>query len=563
MQLIAEQREDSRMTRQLSVGLLLLAIGLALPPTIGMAQGGNQNFQVEDSGQSVDIIVGTSRRLRFDYRYNEAMVENPDVIKATPAAANELLVTGLKPGLSTVTIADEATPPNLQTITVHVGIDVRKLEHLFKTHFPGSAVSVHPLETGVLLKGYVSKAAHIENIVRVATDFFPTTVINQIQVDGSQLVAIKVKVYEVSRTKLRKLGVDWAFLADDVGVVSSVSGLISSISTPAVRAAATAGNPNQNLAFGVLNDSSSFDLFIQALEQNNLAKLLDQPTLVTQHGRPAEFLSGGELPIAVPSGLGTTSIEFRPFGTKLDIVPLIHGGGEMTLEVRAEVSEVANDLSNTAGVPGFRVRRVNTGVKMMAGQTLALAGDYREETETEHRGVPFLMDHPWWGSAFRRVEETVNETELVFLITPKFISPIDPQQAPRLGPGQLTSSPSDHELYMNGYTEVPRCNDDCPVNDRFDDPSFNRGNQPRLLPQANIQQGTEEASGQNYMRPNQMQQQGFEREGTFQPASSTQQAPAVGAGVGSWPKQQTVTPPAPPATPAKRTGFRWPSQKSD
>ena len=231
------------------------------------------------------------------------------------------------------------------------------------------------------------------------------------------------------------------------------------------------------ISFGVLGNDTSFFKFIEALEQNNLAKLLDQPTLVAQNGRPAEFLSGGEIPIAVASGLGTNSIEFRPFGTKLDIVPLIHGQGEVTLEVRAEVSEVDNSLSFGSGVPGFRVRRVNTGVRMKAGHTLALAGDYREEIETEKRGVPWLMHAPIIGSAFRRVQDNKIESELVFLITPRFISEVDPTLVPRLGPGQLSEQPSNHKHYLNGYTEVPNCNDDCPTSDRFDDP-VNYGNYP-------------------------------------------------------------------------------------
>ena len=99
------------------------------------------------------------------------------------------------------------------------------------------------------------------------------------------------------------------------------------------------------------------------------------------------------------------------------------------------------------------------------------------------------MDSPWFGAAFRRQEEVKNETELVFLITPKFIHPVEANRLPRLGPGQLTTSPSDHELYWNGYTEVPRCNEDCPVDDRFDDPQFDRSQQPQLLPQSTMQDG--------------------------------------------------------------------------
>ena len=429
-------------------------------------------FNVTSSVDSIELIAGASQRLKFDYNVPELMVENPEIISATPVTPSEILITGLKPGISTITVSDPSK--NLQMITVEVTIDVRKLERAITTHFPDSQIKVAALKTSVLLKGNVARADQVQNILAVARDYFPTNVINELQVNGSQNIAIKVKVYEVSRSKLRQLGVDWAYFGEDFQIVSSVADLIQSVSTGGAAAS------GQNLSFGVLNDSNTFNAFIQALEKNNLAKLLDQPVLVAQNGRPAEFLSGGEVPIQVASGLGTNSIEFRPFGTKLDLVPIVHGQGQLTLEVRAEVSEIARDLQGDTGVPGFRVRRVNTGVKMKAGHTLALAGDYREKTQTEVKGIPKLMDSPWFGTAFRSVKEETNETELVFLITPRFISEVEPNRVPTYGPGQLTTNPSDYELYINGYTEVPRCNDDCPTDDRFDAPLVKR--QPILLP---------------------------------------------------------------------------------
>ena len=72
------------------------------------------------------------------------------------------------------------------------------------------------------------------------------------------------------------------------------------------------------------------------------------------------------------------------------------------MEVRAEVSEIDNTISTQDGIPGFRVRRVNTAVDMQMGHTLALAGNYREDIETLKRGAPKLMDHPFWGAAFRQ-----------------------------------------------------------------------------------------------------------------------------------------------------------------
>ena len=421
------------------------------------------SFEVNESVDTIEIITGSSRRLTFDYDVPELMVENPEVIKATAMSSNQILITGLKAGVSTINVSD--ANQNVQTISVHVVVDVRKLEKAIAVHYPNSLIKVHALQSGIVLSGHIAKPEDMTNVVAIAKDYFPTTVINKLQVQGAQTVAIKVKVYEVSRSKLRSLGIDWAIGSRNFSAVNSISDLIQSVGDGTVTAT------GQDLSIGVIdnNGSASFNAFLTALEQNNLAKLLDQPVLVAQNGRPAEFLSGGEIPIAVASGLGTTTIEFRPFGTKLDLVPIVHGGGEVTLEVRAEVSEIANDLSGDTGVPGFRVRRVNTGVRMKIGHTLALAGDYREEVESEVRGIPKLMDGSIWGPLFRNVQETKNETELVFVITPRFIEGVEGHQVPRLGPGRLTQSPSDRELYINGYNEVPRCREDCPISDRFED----------------------------------------------------------------------------------------------
>lgn len=465
-------------------------------PIVGVAQhfdkGLAQQTFVDENVKQIEVVVGATQRLRFGYKIPELLVENPEVVKATPVSPTEILISGLKPGLTTITVTD--TERNLQTVSIHVTADTRKLEAALSKHFPDSQIRVHALQTGVILKGSVARAESIESIVAIAQDYFPSQVINQLQVDGSQVVAIKVKVYEVNRSKFRAVGVDWALFNDDFSFATSVADVISSAGI-ATGAVTTSGA--ETLSFGVFGNNTTFFQFMEALEQHNLAKLLDQPTLVAQNGRPAEFLSGGEIPIAIASGLGTTSIEFRPFGTKLDIVPLIHGQGELTLEVRAEVSEVDNSLSLGTGVPGFRVRRVNTGVRMREGHTLALAGDYQESTETEKRGIPFLMDSPIWGAMFRRTEETKLETELVFMITPRFISEVDPTQVPRLGPGQLTDSPSRRELYGRGYLEVPRCDDDCPVNDRFDDPT---SQQHQYIPTGmmNQMQGPGQYQGQEF-----------------------------------------------------------------
>jgi len=215
-----------------------------------------------------------------------------------------------------------------------------------------------------------------------------------------------------------------------------------------------------------VDGGSSFFGFLQALRRYNLVKVLAEPTLTAISGRPASFTVGGEFPIIVPGGLGTVSVEFKEFGTRVDCVPIVLGNGNIRLEVRPTVSEIDSARSVTIDsftIPGLRKRFVDTAVEMKAGQTLALAGLIQKRTEAVNSGVPWLADLPYVGAGFRRVEEVTNEIELLILVTPQLVAPLDPHEVPPCGPGQFTTSPNDHELYLKGYIEVPKCciNGDC------------------------------------------------------------------------------------------------------
>ncbi|MGE0760822.1 MAG: histidine kinase, partial [Pirellulaceae bacterium] len=155
------------------------------------------------------------------------------------------------------------------------------------------------------------------------------------------------------------------------------------------------------------------------------------------------------------------------FGRRVVLGPIAIGNGRVRLEVRPQVSEIDPARSvviNNTTVPGLRTRWVDTAVEMNAGQTLALAGLIQTQIEAETRGLPVLADLPWVGAAFRRVREQANEIELLVLVTPEFVDALDPQDVPPCGPGELTTSPSDSELYGRGYLEVPnQCNTNCRV----------------------------------------------------------------------------------------------------
>ena len=434
---------------------------------VAQAQTKTGYQEISRSDDRVSVIQGSSKRLKFPYDIPELTVENPEIVQATPMRIDEILVSGLRPGHTSLTVSDSNN--GLHEIRIVVEVDTRPLEMALARNFPDSNITINALQNGIVLAGYVSRPEQIDIAQQIAQDYFATNVISMLQVQGVQNVAIQVKVYEVSRSKLRRLGIDWQLAGTDWGIISNISQLITS---PSVTAPIS--GTGQGLSGGILRDSTQFAAFLDVLEQRNVARIKGQPVLIAQNGRPAEFLEGGEIPFLIQQGLGNSTVDFRPFGTKLDIVPIIEGQGRMTLEVRAEVSQPAEDFSNGTGLIGFRVRRVNTSVNMRAGHTLALAGDYQEINNTESRGIPKLMDRPLFGSFFRRVQDEFSETEIVFLITPNLISDVDPSQVAGPFPGETSRPPSDRELYLYGHVEVPVCQDDCPVNSNLGAPMIHQ-----------------------------------------------------------------------------------------
>lgn len=435
----------------------ILVAGLCSPVQIA-AQQNDSYFEVSQSTESVTITQGSSKRLKFAYDIPELFIENQEILQATAMSVNEIMVTGLQPGHSTLTVSDPSG--RLHEISIIVEMDIRPLELAYTKHFPDSRIKVSPLKQGIVLTGFVTSPSQVDVAMKIANDFFGANVINNIQVQSPQNIAVQIKVYEVSRSKLRRLGVDWQISSQRGGFFTSIAGLLRS---DAVINGNGVGQ-GQDFAGGILRDSTSFVAFVQFLEQRDVARLIDEPVLITKNGRPAEFLKGGEIPFLVSQGLGTNSFEFRPFGTKLDIVPLIEGNGHLNLEVRAEVSEPSEELGGSTGLTGFKVSRVNTAVNMRTGHTLALAGHYRESTKNNLKGIPKLMDKPAIGTMFRRTQDDFNETELLFLITPNFIADVEAGALTQTMPGQSTTSPSDRELFLNAHSEVPKCQDDCPVN---------------------------------------------------------------------------------------------------
>lgn len=445
----------------LVLGILLSCCSLdALAQSSGQQLSTSANaleYKIRPGSQRVSMYVNSSKILTLEGKQiPRALVNNPELVNAIAISPNQIQLSGLKAGVTQINLWDEDT--ELYTIDVIVYGDAKELELLLETEFPNASLRVRPLASSVVLSGWVDGPEVISRVVRMAEDYYPK-VINNIRVGDNQQVQLHVQVMEVSRSKLRQLGVDWAAFGDTDFVAQSVSGIISETTS---NVGNVFGNGTSTVTFGLADGDSSFFGIVDALRQYDLVKVLAEPVLTTVSGRPAAFNAGGEFPILIPQGLGTVAVEYKRFGTRVDFVPIVLGNGNIRLEVRPQVSEIDNARGvdiNGFRVPGLRNRWVDTAVELRAGQTLALAGLIQDRVESQNRGVPVLADLPWAGSLFRRVVHTTNEIELLVMVRPEFVDAMDPHEVPMFGPGEQTQVPNDKEIFMRGYMEVPTC---CP-----------------------------------------------------------------------------------------------------
>jgi len=432
--------------------------------------------KLQSASERMEMIVNTSRILTLDQKIPQAQVNNPEILQLTPLSPNQIQVSAKRPGVTQVNLWTE--DKKIHTVDVIVFGDARELSELLKSQFPNASFKVTPVANSVRISGFVDQPQHVPQVLRIAEEYYPK-VINDITVSGVQQVLLHVKIMEVSRTKLRRLGFDWTQISSNSAIVSGVSGLAGAV-TAGTTSMSWVENPNTGVSypvttltppssttsgnetfkFSTVDGTNAFLGVLEALREDKLMKILAEPTLVTISGRPASFNVGGEIPILTPQSLGTTSIEYKKYGTQLDFVPIVLGNGKIRLEVRPKVSEIDPALSVVlygVTVPGLRSREVETGVEMKAGQTLAIAGLIQNRIESQRRGLPWVSEVPYLGALFRKEENQNNEIELLILVTPELVDPLDPDQVPPCGPGTSTDEPSDCELYFKGFVEVPRC----------------------------------------------------------------------------------------------------------
>lgn len=438
---------------------------------------------VETEGQLVRVPVNKSVIVDFSKPVREIRVAKPDFATATAISPTQILVTGQSFGTTQLIAWFDNDQQRVFDLAVDLELD--RLLASIRTAVPRADVKAHALLDSIVLTGRVPNPDAAERIMEIAKVFSPN-VVNHMEVAGVQQVLLRVTVAEVNRSAGRQLGFN-GFLAGenfrDGFALSNLDGINpSNIGVPA-NAVATADMPFLVGAGGIpVTGSTTLSLgfpraqtqvFIRALQENGLLRILAEPNLVSLNGQEASFLAGGEIPIPIVTN-DRIKIDYKEFGVRLNFTPAIISDNRIRLTLTPEISEV--DFTNSVAVgglsvPGFSTRRLNTTVELGSGQTFAVGGLLSERVRAVSRQVPGLGAVPVLGALFRSVDYQKDQSELVVLVTPDLVEPVSPDQI-TYQPGANYVEPNDFELYLFGELESehsdqpqlqPRLNNSWPV----------------------------------------------------------------------------------------------------
>lgn len=404
-------------------------------------------------GQPIAINAGIGRVVQLPRAAASVFAADPNVAEVRAASPTTLFILGTGPGRTTVAALDGAGAPIAQfEVTVRPSAyGASEAQAAIARALPGRRIRVEQRGDGLVVLGDVGNASEAEQVVRIARGYVGSTaaaapgaagaaaatstgsVDNRLVILGQTQVTLRVRIAEVSRQVTRELGIDWTNL-----------GTIGRLAIGASTATGF-GSTTANLIRGTFaGNGFNLDALISALAEDQLARVLAEPTLTALSGESASFLVGGEFPIPIAGGgsgnNNTVTVTYRSFGISLAFVPTVLSQGRIMLRVRPEVSEISdvgaftisNGSSGTSTtVPGLTIRRAETTVEVGSGQSFAIAGLLSDTSRRSSRALPWLGEIPIIGALLRSDRFQRNETELVIIITPYLVRPISDPNALR------------------------------------------------------------------------------------------------------------------------------------
>jgi pilus assembly protein CpaC len=471
-----------------AMAMVSVGVGSCLAQTAragssAMVSGGTSRASTAASGASslrADVLdpvtnpvtrltVGRSMYVNSQARLRRVYVNNPAVLDSFTASPNQIVITAKATGAGTVVVWDENGASQSYPITVDV--DVAPLRRALKAGLPQQEIGVEADEGRVALTGTLASAAAADTALKLAA-VYSKEVANALRVvpPRTRQIRLQVRIVEVDRTKLEQFG----FNVFGVGTTTfnSTTQQFPSIggnSNSGSSASGSATNPltqsllalTDPLNFLLFNSKTGVGAVLKDLADKQLAQILAEPTITALDGEKASFLSGGEFPFPVvqggTGGFTSVTIQFRPYGVKLDFTPTVTEAGTIRLKVSPEVS--ALDYTNSVTISGYTIpalstRRAETEVELRDGQTFAISGLLDHRTTDLWQRTPGIASVPLLGDLFKSKNLNHSTVELMVLVTPELVDPLTdttPPTAPKLPRPFLDPKQFDSKKFTSGF----------------------------------------------------------------------------------------------------------------
>ncbi len=434
-------------------GWALRAAWFSLALSILWAAGGDAAAAEE---KRLELAFGKSVVIRTEQPVKRVSIAKPEIADFNLLSPREVYLTGKAAGTTNLTLWLEG---RVEVYDVVVAYDLARLKRELRELLPQERdLQVTAANDAITLSGKVTSAAALSQALSLARAHAPEgKVANLLEVGGVHQVMLEVRVAEMSKSLTKRLGINLAYTRGNDFGVSLLGGLTEVVKpTDATIVSSPLGflqSPAVTSLFRFDKGQTTWTGFVDALQEDGLVKVLAEPNLITLSGKTASFLAGGEFPIPVPSGDGDITIEFKQFGVGLNFTPTVLSKDKISIQVTPEVSDldfsVALRLQGFV-VPGLRTRRTSTTVELGDGQSFAIAGLLRENVRTVVSKFPILGDIPVLGALFRSTAFQKEETELVIIVTPHLVKPLDRKH--QVLPTDFYVEPDDAELYLLGRT---------------------------------------------------------------------------------------------------------------
>ncbi|NMN03236.1 MULTISPECIES: type II and III secretion system protein family protein [unclassified Novosphingobium] len=430
------------MTNRIS-SALLTAMVVATPLALVAGAQAAHAQSVTSPARSIAVGLGRGELVTLPSRMADVFVADDKIADVQVKSTNQLYVFGKGPGETTV-YASNAKGDVIWSANVRVGTNIDSVDQMLHLAMPDAKIQAATMNSTVLLTGTVTApedAAEAERLVKAFVGD-KMQVISRLKMATPLQVMLQVRIAEVSRTLTRAIGMNWASadttsgmkfgIGQGTAATQYVAGgpLITGMNTALTTT--TTVSPSATTGTRLTLNGKLFGLDVLGAldlgETIGLANTLAEPNLTALSGETAEFLAGGEFPIPLSQGLGTTSIEYKKYGVSLAYTPTVLANGRISLRVRPEVSELSSDGSITISgysIPGLKVRRAETTVELGSGQSFMIAGLLSNSAQNTITKLPGAGDLPILGSLFRSTSFKKGETELVIVVTPFLVSPVN------------------------------------------------------------------------------------------------------------------------------------------